>query len=125
MSENRTHGVVPPGKGSLFTDLALNVKLIMRLMADPRVNPLVKLLPVAAIVYLVSPLDLAIGPFDDAAVIGVASYLFMELCPPDVVQEHTQRLKSEGGLGGPTGGAPGAASGKEDVIDGEFWEKKP
>jgi hypothetical protein len=38
--------------------------------------------------------DIAPGPIDDAAVIWLATYLFVELCPPDVVQEHLDALKA-------------------------------
>ena len=30
---------------------------------------------------------------DDAAVVGLGMYLFLELCPPDVVQEHKEALQ--------------------------------
>ena len=43
--------------------------------------------------YLVLP-DIVPGPIDDAAVIWLATYLFVELCPPDVVQEHLDALKA-------------------------------
>jgi hypothetical protein len=38
------------------------VKLIWRLMGDKRINFLLKLLPVAAVIYLVSPIDLIPDP---------------------------------------------------------------
>jgi uncharacterized membrane protein YkvA (DUF1232 family) len=79
----------------------MRVKLILRLMSDRRVNFFLKLLPVAALAYLISPVDLApglalpiIGALDDAAIVGLGAYLFVELCPTDVVQEHTKSLTS-------------------------------
>ncbi len=84
--------VLPKGSG-FFQDLTLRVKLILRLLADGRVNPLLKLLPVGSLVYLIMP-DIAPGPIDDAAVIWLATYLFVELCPPGVVQEHLEALKA-------------------------------
>jgi uncharacterized membrane protein YkvA (DUF1232 family) len=82
-----------------FQDLILRIKLILRLMGDRRVNPFLKLLPVAAIVYVISPIDLipgailpVIGALDDAAVIWLGATLFVSLCPDEVVQEHTQAL---------------------------------
>ena len=56
-------------------------------------NPLLKVLPIGSLVYLVMP-DIAPGPIDDAALIWLATYLFVELCPPDVVQEHLDALKA-------------------------------
>jgi uncharacterized membrane protein YkvA (DUF1232 family) len=71
----------------------MRLKLILRLLADNRVNPMLKLLPIGSIVYLVVP-DLVPGPIDDAAVIWLATYLFVELCPPEVVQEHLEALNA-------------------------------
>lgn len=68
--------------------LGAQVKLILRLLRDSRVNPLLKLLPVVSLVYLVSPLDAAIPVIDDAVVVGLGMYAFVELCPADVVAEH-------------------------------------
>ena len=77
----------------MLHELGLRLKLIVRLMRDPRVSPLLKLLPVGTLAYLIVP-DLAIGPIDDAVVIWLGSVLFVELCPPEVVKEHTDALHS-------------------------------
>lgn len=74
-------------------EISFRVKLILRLLRDRRVSPLLKLLPIGALLYLFVP-DLAIGPFDDAAVVWLGSVLFVELCPADIVQEHTDDLRS-------------------------------
>jgi hypothetical protein len=84
--------VLLQGRGFLH-DLTLRIKLILRLMADGRVNLLLKLLPVGSLIYLIMP-DFAPGPIDDAAVIWLATYLFVELCPPEVVQEHLEALNA-------------------------------
>ncbi len=60
-----------------------------------------------------------IGPIDDVAVIWLGSYLFVELCPPDVVKEHTDALRLELGGERREPDTPG-----DEVIEGEFWEKK-
>ena len=49
--ENKDRKIVS-AKGGFFNELTLNIKLIMRLIADKRVNPLLKLLPIGAVVYL-------------------------------------------------------------------------
>jgi hypothetical protein len=83
-----------PSKGDgVFHDLLKRVKLIVRLMGDRRVSPLLKLLPIGTLVYFVVP-DIAPGPLDDAAIIWLGTYLFVELCPPDVVREHMNTLTS-------------------------------
>ena len=83
-----------------FQDLILRIKLILRLIGDRRVNFLLKLLPIAAAIYVISPVDLipgavfpVIGALDDAVVIWLGTTLFVTLCPDDVVQEHTNTLQ--------------------------------
>jgi hypothetical protein len=117
MSDDRKRSITPP-KGGVFQDLAVRLKLILRLMADPRVNPLLKLLPVGSLVYLIVP-DLMIGPIDDAAVIWLGTYLFVELCPPEVVQEHMKTLTSS--VSSEWRDAPAK---EEEIVDAEFWEEK-
>ena len=93
------------------------VKLITRLLVDKRVSPILKLLPLGSLVYLLVPTDfLPIIPIDDAAVIWAGSYLFVELCPAEIVRQHQRAIASESGKSDPitTG----------DVIDGEFSEEK-
>lgn len=93
MSDKSNRKITLPQSGGFFQDLTLRLKLILRLLGDGRVNPLLKILPIGSLVYLVVP-DIAPGPIDDAAVIWLATYLFVELCPPAVVQEHLEALKA-------------------------------
>jgi hypothetical protein len=93
MSEKPNRKIILSKNGGFFQDLTLRLKLILRLLGDGRVNPLLKLLPIGSLVYLVVP-DIAPGPIDDAAVIWLATYLFVELCPPNVVQEHLEGLNA-------------------------------
>jgi uncharacterized membrane protein YkvA (DUF1232 family) len=92
--------MIPP-QGGIIRDFVLRVKLIVRLIGDKRVNPWLKIIPVAGLVYLISPLDLipdimlpVIGELDDAAVLWLTNYLFIELCPPEIVQEHVKALNA-------------------------------
>jgi hypothetical protein len=117
MTENKPRKIIT-ARGGVINDLTMRIKLILRLMADPRVSPFLKILPIASVIYLVFP-DLVPGPIDDAAVIWLGSYLFVELCPPQIVQEHMAALKQV---------VPGEwhdVHTDEDVIDGEYWEEKP
>lgn len=102
-----------------FVDgLVMRIKLIMRLMADRRVNPFLKLIPIASLIYLVMP-DFP-GPFDDAAVLWLGSYLFVQLCPPAVVEEHLAALKRLN----PTEQHVASSRPEEgEVIDAEFREE--
>lgn len=118
MDPKKVRTITQAKDGGIFNSLTTTIKLIVRLMADRRVNPLLKLLPVATLVYMVVP-DIMIGPLDDAAVIGLGTYLFIELCPPDVVKEHRDAIN---GIYG--GEIPDPLSEKDaDIVDAEFWEE--
>lgn len=105
--------------GGIFQGLTTQIKLILRLLADRRVNPLLKLLPIGSLVYMLVP-DIMVGPLDDAAIIWLGTYLFIELCPPDVVKEHLDAIKriSPGEIPDPLQGKK-----EEDIVDAEFWEE--
>jgi hypothetical protein len=119
MPEDKPRKIIPVKGSGFFNDLAIRIKLIFRLIADRRVNPLLKLLPFGSLLYFILP-DLAIGPIDDVAVVWLGAYLFVELCPPDVVKEHLEALKNQPIIGEWRDlNEPGG-----EVIDGEFWEKK-
>ena len=93
MSEKPNRKITLSQNGGFFQDISLRIKLILRLLGDSRVSPLLKVLPIGSLVYLLMP-DIAPGPIDDAAVIWLATYLFVELCPPHVVQEHLEALNA-------------------------------
>lgn len=93
--------MIPP-QGGVVRDFILRVKLILRLIRDKRVNPWLKLIPIAGLLYLISPFDLIpdialpiIGELDDAAVLWITNYFFVELCPPEIVREHVRALSAE------------------------------
>lgn len=119
MPEQKERKIIP-SQGGIFSDLAVRLKLIVRLLADRRVSPLLKLLPIGSLVYLIFP-DLGPGPVDDVAVIWLGAYLFVELCPPDIVEEHMQALTQTvpGTWSEPE---PKQAASTEDVVEAEFWE---
>lgn len=115
-------------EGGFFHDIGTRIKLIIRLIADPRVSIFLKLLPIASLIYLIIPSpippDLIPLPLDDALFVWLATYLFVELCPPDVVQEHMRALNME---------IPGKWRDNdvtttpdvddENIIDAEYWEE--
>lgn len=84
---------ITPRDSGFFDNLTVQIKLILRLLADRRVSPLLKLLPIGALFYLIVP-DIALGPIDDALVIWLGSALFIELCPEEIVKEHRDALTS-------------------------------
>lgn len=89
-------------KDGIFEDIVRQIKLILRLMGDRRVNFFLKLLPVATLAYLFSPIDIApgmtlpvIGALDDAAIVWLGTSLFVALCPDEVVAEHLAALEKK------------------------------
>jgi hypothetical protein len=112
MSKKRR--LVSEPQGDLFAAFGQNIRLIFRLMADARVSPLLKLLPAASLLYLISPLDVAIPLLDDALILWVGNSLFIELCPPGIVQEHRAALE-------PAGKPPqGEAIDEAEIIEAEY-----
>ncbi|HEY2982456.1 MAG TPA: DUF1232 domain-containing protein, partial [Anaerolineales bacterium] len=57
MSNNKPGNLMVPPRGGTFSQVIGRVKLIWRLLTDSRVNLLLKVLPIASLVYLVSPVD--------------------------------------------------------------------
>ncbi|MHC1783420.1 MAG: hypothetical protein AB9891_11825 [Anaerolineaceae bacterium] len=112
MAEKNPKSIIPGG-GGFFGELSVRAKLIIRLIRDKRVNFLLKLLPFGALAYVFIP-DLP-GPIDDAAVIWLGTYLFVELCPPNVVQEHLNDLHRV---------IPGKFTENPpvEIVDGEFTD---
>lgn len=116
MANKKRDDLVVSSSGGMLRDLVLRFKLIVRLMGDKRVNPFIKLLPLTSLVYLVSPIDFVsgivfpvIGAMDDIAILSLGAYLFIEFCPPDVVEEHMQKLTSNMDV----------VASQDDVVDAE------
>ena len=114
MSNKKRGDIVVSSGGGVLRDLVLRFKLIVRLMGDKRVNPFVKLLPLASLAYLIWPIDLIAGipgvsALDDVAIVSLGAYMFIEFCPPDVVQEHMQKLTSNMDV----------VEGNDEIVDAE------
>ena len=99
----------------LFTGMSRTLRLVLRLLGDRRVNFLLKLLPISTLVYMFSPLDAVIPYIDDAVILGLGTYVFIELCPPDVVEEHQARLAG-------WRGTPSPSEDNGEVVDTTFTE---
>jgi hypothetical protein len=125
MSKDSDKKIVKPQTG-ILNELMIRIKLVFRLMADPRVNLLYKAIPVASLIYLIVPTDLMpLIPIDDALVIWLATYLFVELAPPDVVQEHLNELRRVVNVSWEDVDdtpSPAQKTDDEDVVDAEFQE---
>jgi hypothetical protein len=106
---------INPLKFKFLSEFLVQVRLLLRLMGDKRVNPFLKILPFAGLIYLIFP-DFLIGPIDDAALLLGGSYLFLELCPPDLVEEHLNQLRLESSKRKQT------LADEENIIDAEFHD---
>jgi hypothetical protein len=101
---------IRPSSGGFIPELTMRIKLIIRLIADPRVSMFLKVIPIGTVIYWIMP-DLLPGPIDDAMLMFLGGYLFVELCPPQVVEEHLNALSKQKGKTIP-----------DDVVDAEFHE---
>jgi len=120
---NQKKQILPQAQGGFFQNLTDRIKLIYRLMLDRRVNPFLKLLPIGALVYWIIP-DIAPGPIDDAFLLWLGSYLFVELCPPEIVQEHMDRIRLESSGISSEAAQPANPVNDEEIVDAEFWEEE-
>lgn len=83
---------------SVIFEIWRSMQLVWRLMLDPRVPFLPKLIVPLVAVYVLSPLDvvpdvlLVLGQLDDIALLFFGTKMFINLCPPDVVMEHRHAL---------------------------------
>ncbi len=133
MDPNPKHNWLGPyiPQGSMFRDLIQQVKLAYNLMLDPRVNIVTKIIPFAALGYLLMPLDISpdvvpvLGQLDDVAVVMIGLRMFFEFAPTEVVSEHLSKLAAR--VRGdwtvvddpaPAAPAPEAPAGGEVVDDG-------
>ncbi len=126
----------PRQKLGLMANMIRDGRLAWRLLNDPRVATVAKvMIPVLAVIYVLSPVDLipdvipVAGQLDDLAVLAIALRLFIGLAPPAVVAEHRARMAGEAPQqGGPAQSAAGrgqrgasAANAREDdVVDADY-----
>jgi hypothetical protein len=110
VEEKKDKSVVSvPKDAGLLVNFTRMIRLVMRLIGDSRVNFLLKILPLGALAYMVIPDP--IPYIDDALILGLGTYVFVELCPEDVVEEHRARLWGE------------SEDDPEDVLDASFRDK--
>ncbi len=124
---NNKNSIVP-SQGGFIKDTTLRLKLIGRLMMDSRVNLFSKILPVGALIYLISPIDIApdlvlpvIGALDDVTILWMAAHFFIELAPTEVVREHIRNLMSNNAVVEDEMHHT-KESQAEDIVDGEVTD---
>ncbi len=93
----------------ILRDLTVSWKLLL----DPSVPGLLKLLlPIGAIIYWISPLDIIPGmPLDDIVILLIAARFFVSLAPRDSVN----RAYESGRRASPPPNAP--SDDESDVVD--------
>ncbi|MGD2143925.1 MAG: DUF1232 domain-containing protein [Anaerolineae bacterium] len=103
MSEDRRPNRVSRDGGDALVvwvqDIVRQLRLTWRLFWDRRVPLWTKVVPPAALAYVLSPIDIlsdlppmGLNQLDDIAVVLLGVKLFIELAPPEVVREHLREL---------------------------------
>lgn len=75
------------------------VRLVWLLLRDNEVPIYLKLLPLAAVIYTISPVDLipdlalGLGQLDDLTALLVGAKMFIEMSPQDVVNRHIRAMR--------------------------------
>lgn len=83
----------------MFQRIVNELRITWRLIQDPRVPLWAKMIPVAAVLYILSPLDLipdvliGLGQLDDLGVFLGALRLLQTVTPAHVVEEHRAVLE--------------------------------
>ncbi len=73
-------------------------RLVWRLTFDKRVSIFLRVLVPLALIYIISPYDILsdripiLGRFDDLIIMGLALLFLTKLAPPNIVDEHLDRV---------------------------------
>ena len=113
-----------------FGELWQQARLVYRLFLDPEVPVYIKLLPIAALAYLIFPFDFlpdvipGFGQLDDITILVVGAKMFLELAPQHVVERYIQEMRS-GGFVSPQADDQASEehfSADQDIIEGIIVE---
>jgi uncharacterized membrane protein YkvA (DUF1232 family) len=105
---------------ALLRALYTQVRLVARLVREPRVPASMKALLALPALYVISPIDIlpdivpGLGQLDDLGVVLLALQAFIRLCPPLAVAFHRGALD---------GGRPFAPMSPEDVVVDAEWRR--
>jgi len=100
--------------GGFINDLILKVRLTIKLVQDDRIDLLVRAIPILCLVYLIVPIDLLIGPIDDALILYFGMDFFISLCPKEIVDFYLAEIQ----------GGKSASQQEEIIVDAEFKDKE-
>ncbi len=110
------------GGGNILFELVKNARLAWRLLMDKRVAPWLKAIPVATLIYLLSPIDLlpdalpGLGQLDDIGLILLGLMFFIKMCPQEVVSQHLRELTPLRSSGHGPNGKPA----EDEYIDAPY-----
>jgi uncharacterized membrane protein YkvA (DUF1232 family) len=116
---------IQPFNLGFVSGILRHLRLVWRLLFDPRVPLWLKMIVPASLVYVISPIDfmpdviVGLGQLDDLAAIIVGTKLFVDLCPPHIVREHTEALMSEANWRVEPGAAQDSPSGPQ-IVDAPY-----
>lgn len=108
--------------GGILEKLFRRLSLTLRLILDRRVEWTYKFIPLAVLIYIVSPIDIApeiifgpLGVVDDLGIFLLGLEAFIRLAPKEVVAEHLNRLgaKNEEDF-------TRRKAEEDNIIDGEY-----
>jgi uncharacterized membrane protein YkvA (DUF1232 family) len=91
-------GASPSAKLGLVRTLLSEARLAVRLLREPAVPGVLKLVPAAAAAYLIWPLDVVpdllpvVGQLDDLGILLAGMQAFIHLCPDAVAAFHRAAL---------------------------------
>lgn len=97
-----------------WRDIWHQIRLVLSLLRDPEVPTYLKLLPAAAVFYVLFPIDFApdfypvLGQLDDLTALLVGAKVFVELAPPAAVARHMAEITGRE--------YPVKAEGEEDAL---------
>ena len=87
-----------------FREVWQQARLVYYLLRDPEVPFYLKLVPFAAVLYLLWPVDFlpdlvpVLGQLDDLTALLVSSKVFIEMAPPHVVARYMEQIRESDGF---------------------------
>ena len=116
---------IQPFNLGFVSDILRHLRLVWRLLFDPRVPLWLKMIVPGSLVYVLLPVDfvpdvlIGLGQLDDLAALIVGTKLFVDLCPPHIVREHTEALMSEANWRVEPGAPQDSSSGSQ-IVDAPY-----
>ncbi len=99
------------GKVGIVMAIINRLRLVVRLLRDPRVPLHLKAIPFLSFLSFALPIDMipVLGQMDELGIMMVAAEVFVRLAPQDVVYEHQADIE-----------AGGKRPREDNVVEGEW-----